>query len=272
MNFAHILAHISRTDPEFYERVSPRRSVIAGWMPKAALATLPLALGSLFRKAYGRNTDLITDTLNFALKLEMLESRFYEAALTHSGLIPAKDLPAIQLLSANETAHREFVRSTIVAMGGTPIAEPRFDFTGGNGLGTGPYADVFINYTTFLTIAQTLEETGLRAYKGSAPSLMGNNEVLEYALRIHSVEGRHVAMLRKLRHDNGHTTAKPWITQAQSGIPSMPSGPTWAGEENTTQLYMAVPGVSSDTATEAFDEPLTMAQADAIADPFIAFP
>src|SRR5690606_6100982 len=101
------LNKISETDPEFYERVSPRRRVIAGWMPKVALATLPLALGSLFQKAYGKNTDLLIDTLNFALKLEMLESRFYEMALTRSGLIPAADLPAIQLISANETAHRE---------------------------------------------------------------------------------------------------------------------------------------------------------------------
>ncbi len=271
MNFNNILHQISQTDPEFYERVSPRRRVIGSWMPKVALASLPLALGSLFQKAYGRNTDLITDTLNFALKLEMLESRFYEKALSMTGLIPTKDLPAFQLISANETAHREFVRNTILAVGGTPISEPRFDFTGGNGLGTGPYADVFTNYTTFLALSQTLEETGLRAYKGAAPDLMGNHEVLQAALQIHSVEGRHVAMVRKLRFDNGHTAAKPWVTGAQSGISATPTGPTWAGEDNSTQLGIALSslGTPADTATEAFDEPLSRAQAEYIADPFI---
>jgi len=271
MNFNNILHKIARTDPEFYARVSPRRRIIGSWMPKVALASLPLALGSLFQKAYGRNTDLITDTLNFALKLEMLESRFYEKALSISGLIPLKDLPAIQLISANETAHREFVRNTILALGGTPIAEPKFDFTGGNGLGTGPFANVFINYTTFLALSQIFEETGLRAYKGSTPDLMGNDEVLQAALQIHSVEGRHVAMLRKMRFDNGHTIVKPWITGAQSGIAGMPTGPTWAGEDNTMQLgfQLGSLGTPPDAATEAFDEPLSQTQVEAIVDPFI---
>jgi rubrerythrin len=273
MNFANILHQIAQADPEFYERVSPRRRVIARWMPKVALSALPFALGSLFNKAYGQNTDVVINTLNFALKLEMLESRFYETALTRAAaIIPSRDLPALRLMSANEAAHREFVRNTIIALGATPIAEPRFDFTGGNGLGTGPYADVFINYTTLLAISQTFEETGVRAYKGSAPNLMSNNDVLQAALQIHSVEARHAAMVRKMRHDNGHTTAKPWITGAQSGIASMPSGPTWEGEENTVHAGIAVTAsVSQDAATEAFDEPLSMAQVEAIADPFIAF-
>jgi hypothetical protein len=271
MNFANILDRISQTDPEFYERVSPRRRIIAGWMPKVALAALPLALGSLFNKAYGRNADIVVDTLNLALKLEMLESRFYETALTKAGLIPAHDLPAIQLISANETAHRTFMRNTIIAIGGTPISEPRFDFTAGNGLGTGPFADVFINYATFLAVAQTLEETGLRAYKGGTANLIANNEILQAALQIHSVEGRHVAMLRKMRAYNGHTTAKPWTTGDQSGIASTPTGPTWAGEDNTIQLGADITGlgIAHGAATEAFDEPLTMAQADAIVNPFI---
>ena len=272
MNFANILNNIARTDPEFYERISPRRRIISNWLPKATLTTLPLVLGGLFNKAYGKQTGLIEDTLNFALKLEMLESRFYEMALTKTGLIPAHDLPAIQLISANETAHRTFVRNTIVGMGGTPISEPNFDFTGGNGLGTGPYADVFINYVTFLALSQTFEETAVRAYKGAAPNLMSDNAVLEAALQVHSVEGRHAAMLRRMRRLNGHTTAMPWITQAQSGIESMPAGATWAGEDNTIQAGVTITalGVSSDAATEAFDEPLSQAAVEAIIDPFVA--
>ena len=272
MNFANILNKIASTDPEFYERVSPRRRMIANWMPRVGLTALPLALGSLFNKAYGRNTDMVSDILNFALKLEMLESRFYEAGLAQPGLIPLHDLSAMQLISANETAHRIFVRNTIIAMGAGPISEPPFDFTAGNGLGTGPFADVFTNYVTFLTVSQTLEETGVRAYKGVAPDLMSDNALLQAALQIHSVEGRHVAMVRKMRHDNGHTMAKPWVTGAQSGIASMPTGPTWAGDDNTTQLGISLTslGISSTTATEAFDEPLTRGTVETIVDPFMA--
>ena len=270
MNFANILHRISQTDPDFYERVSPRRRIIANWMPKVALTTLPLALGALFNKAYGKNTDVIVDTLNFALKLEMLESRFYEQALTSSGFIPANELPALQLISANETAHRTFVSNTIKAIGGTPIAQPKFDFTAGNGLGTGPYFDVFFNYVTFLALSQAFEETGVRAYKGSVPKLMSDNAVLEAALQLHSVEARHVAMLRKIRKANGHTTVKPWITQAQSGTATIPAA-SWVGEDNTIQggIDITTLGVSSDAATEAFDEPLTMTQVEAIIEPFI---
>jgi hypothetical protein len=271
MNFANILHSIAGTDPEFYERVSPRRRIISNWLPKVALTTLPLALGGLFTKAYGKQTGLISDTLNFALKLEMLESRFYETALTKPGLIPGSDLSAIQLLSANETAHRSFVRNMIIGLGATPINEPAFDFTGGNGLGTGPFADVFFNYSTFLALSQTFEETGVRAYKGSVPNLTSDNDVLQAALQIHSVEGRHAAMLRRMRYLNHDTAAMPWITQAQSGIASMPTGGTWAGENNTIQAGIDITtlGSSADTATEAFDEPLDQAAVEAIIDPFI---
>jgi hypothetical protein len=272
MNFANILNRIAGTDPEFYERVSPRRRVIDNWMPRVALTALPLALGAVFNKAHGRNTGLLSDTLNFALKLEMLLSRFHETAQSQAGLIPLHDVAAMQLISANETAHRVFVRNTLIAMGATPISEPAFDFTAGNGLGTGPFADVFINYVTFLSVSQTLEETALRAYKGAAPELMSDNSVLEAALRIHSVKARHVAMLRKMRFNNGHTTAKPWMTGAESGIASMPTGATWAGEDNASQAGIMITslGASTSVATEAFDEPLSKATVESIIDPFIA--
>ncbi len=45
---------------------------------------------------------------------------------------------------------------------------PDFDFSGGAGSGTGPYADAFSNYDLFLTVAQAFEDTGVRAYKGQA--------------------------------------------------------------------------------------------------------
>jgi len=48
-------------------------------------------------------------------------------------------------------------------------------------------------------VAQTLEDTGVAAYKGQAPRLTGGGELLTTALRIHSVEARHAAELRRIR-------------------------------------------------------------------------
>jgi hypothetical protein len=58
---------------------------------------------------------------------------------------------------------------------------------------------VFTNPAIFLAVAQSLEDTGVRAYKGGAPFLMSNKTVLEAALNIHSVEARHASRVRTMR-------------------------------------------------------------------------
>lgn len=265
MNFANILNGIAESDPEVYERLSTRRRIIRNWMPKVALATLPLALGGLFKKAYGGTSDIVIDTLKTALTLERLESSFYAKALTISNLIPAsrpQDLQAIQLIAANESAHRTFVELMITSAGGSYADVPdtaNFDYTGGRGTGAGPFADVFTNYVTFLSLSQAFEDLGVRAYKGGAPNLMSNQDVLQGALQVHSVEARHAAKLRQMRAENGFANIKPWITQANSGIPNPAAQPPYAGENNTMQLGIetaGLGGISADAATEAFDEPM----------------
>ena len=49
-----------------------------------------------------------------------------------------------------------------------------------------------------LGIAQLLEDTGVRAYKGRAGELLGT-DLLTVALQIHSVEARHAAKIRVMR-------------------------------------------------------------------------
>lgn len=280
MNITNILHQLHEADPEFGERISPRRRVIKNFTRTVSLAALPLALGGLFKRAYGKTNDVIIDTLNLALLAEMLEVKFYREALDRAGLINgAQDRAEITLIHDNETAHRRLVRDTIISLGGTPRSEPVFDFTGGNGSGAGPYADVFSNYVTFLAVAQTFETNGVRAYKGGAPNLMSNNAVLEAALNIHSVEARHAAHLMMMRKRNGHATdIKPWLTLADPKIPAGPqrdaAAGVYAGEENTTQAGQNIIGiggkdVSQAAASEAFDEPLTAAQVMANVDPFV---
>ncbi len=135
MNLYNIIEEIEKTDPEVYERLDGRRDAIkkfASFSGKAALAAVPLALGSMFQKSFGQSASMqILDVLNFALTLEYLESEFYVRGLS-SGVIASVDVPAFQAISTHELEHVEFLRSTIVALGGTPVAKPNFDYTAGN--------------------------------------------------------------------------------------------------------------------------------------------
>ncbi len=108
---------------------------------------------------------------------------------------------------------------------------------------------------------------------------MANNDVLQAALQIHSVEARHAAQVRSIRKANGGLVpvginVKPWITLNQSGIASAAVQPSYDGEENTSQAGIQIvningQSVTANAASEAFDEPLTKAQILAIVDPFI---
>ena len=279
MNLQNIMVELEKVDPEVYEKLDTRRSAMKQFRnlgSKIALASIPVALGTMFNKAYGQPAgSVVLDVLNYALTLEYLEAEFYVKGLASAGLIPAgAPREAITTISTHETAHVAFLRGAIVAAGGTPVPKPTFDFTAGNGSGTGPFANVFTNYVTFLAVAQTFEDTGVRAYKGRAGELVKGGELLTAALNIHSVEARHAAHIRYMRRIAGHnTTIKPWITGKESGIGAAVQ-PSYDGEELTTQAGINLiningTSVSTSAASEAFDEPLTKAQVLAIIDPFI---
>lgn len=278
MNLHNIITEIEKTDPEVYERLDGRRAALKGFMGftgKVAALSLPLMLGSMFKKAYGQTTTSITAVLNFALTLEYLESEFYKKAVGTAGLIPVADLPGFTAIRDHEVAHVALLRQTITQLGGTPVTYTlaNFDFTAGNGSMSGPYATVFSSYDTLLAVSQAFEDTGVRAYKGQAGNLISNNDVLTAALQIHSVEARHASYIRYLRQKRGATVNKPWITGNDAGgIPGVAA--VYADEQNTMQAGAQITGIngmaiSANAATEAFDEPLTQTQVQAIVDPFI---
>ena len=282
MNLHHIFNEIEKVDANVHDRIDTRRAALKSFRNfggKIALAAVPIAFGSLFKKAYGgvKGTADVMDVLNYALTLEYLEAEFYAQALLASGLLPSGQVNmSIQTISKHETAHVNFLKTAIASAGGTPVDKPAFDFSGGNGSGEGPFKDAFTDLGLFLAVAQTFEDTGVRAYKGRAAELKGSGDVLTAALQIHSVEARHAAHLRLLRKELGSGVGdlKPWITGKESGINNALVQPSYDGEENTTQAGVKIANIggfdiSEAAASESFDEPLSAEQVLMIVDGFI---
>lgn len=274
MNLLNIIQEIEEIDPEFQERINPRRAAIkniTSFGSKVALAALPFAMGTLFKKAYGQTTTGAAGILNFALTLEYLEYEFYRAAVA-SNIIPAgAALTALTKIRDHEMAHVNFLRTAITAAGAMPIAPlsaSDFDFTA-----KGTFPTVFSDYDTLLAVACTFEDTGVRAYKGQAPNLIGTGPILTAALNIHSVEARHASHIRQMRKARG-VNIKPWITGANdTGVTAVAA--SFAGEDNVMQAGVKITDIdgvngkiSFNAATECFDEPLTKEQVLGIVTPF----
>lgn len=281
MNIVNILEEIEKVDGEIYERLNPRRAAMKDFFnmsKKITLAAMPLAMGSLFQKAYGQTAPAtVTEVLNFALTLEYLEYHFYNhAVLAAPGLIPAGTpaVGAITTIRDHEKAHVDLLKGALGGAARPALAYTDFDFTA-----KGTFPDVYTNYQTFLAVAQAFEDTGVRAYKGQAGVLKGN-AVLTTALQIHSVEARHAAHIRFMRSggpNGGGAAIKPWISLGangganDTGIPQVDA--VYAGEDLDVQTGVTITGISNGVtkakAVESFDEPLTSAQVLAIAGLFL---
>jgi hypothetical protein len=279
MNIFQILEEIQKVDPEFNDRINPRRAAIkniAGFGSKVAVAALPFALAAFFNKAYADAIPQpVIDILNFALKLEFLESAFYTKGLATTGLVPTGgDTTALTTISNHEKAHVAFLQATLgtsAVLQTSQGTNGTYDFTGG-----GTFPTAVTNYDTFLALANAFEDTGVRAYKGQVPALVGNQVMLNAALGIHSVEARHAATIRQLRaaRPAGPATIMPWIIGANdTGNANFTAN--YAGEDNVIQGTVTITGltgvngaISASAATGAFDEPLTSAQVLALVAPF----
>ena len=280
MNILNILDEIEKVDGEIYERLNPRRKAMKDFFnigKKISLAALPLAVGSMFQKAYGQsNPASVTDVLNFALALEYLEWNFYNRALglsSGSGYIPAgPDRNAITTIRNHERMHVDLFKGALGITGPDGYVQSDFDFTAG-----GAFGDLDTNYQTFLKVALAFEDTGVRAFKGQAPVLKGN-AVLTTALQVHSVEARHAAHIRKMVRENvtGAGALKPWIAYTPNGNDTGVAAvnATYAGEQNTKILNIEITGINGQAVTqtqaaECFDEFLTGAAVKNIANLFI---
>jgi hypothetical protein len=276
MNLLNIIEEIEKVDPEFQDRISPRRSAIrniTSFGSKVAIAAMPFAFATIFKKAYGQSaTPSVADVLNYALKLEYLEAAFYNAGAASSLAFTSSEKSYVTTIQGHENAHVRFLQGVL---GGAAVAQSTqgtagvYDFTAG-----GTFPTVFTSVDTFFAVAQALEDTGVRAYKGQAPNLQKDGVALSAALNIHSVEARHAAAVRQLRRMRGATGTKPWITGANdTGITAVNAN--YAGEDNVSQGGVTITSlagvggnISVNAATASFDEPLTMAQVLPLVTPF----
>lgn len=307
---------LSGIDPEITDALVSRRDVIArgGYASKAllgamAIGSVPVMLAALSKDVYGQSPADVLDVLQFAFLLENLESEFYKAVTGTStstafntafapvrATLTTREAATFDQIRRHEIAHVDLLRTAIIGAGGTPATytPASFDFTGGDGSGTGPFAAATTSKPFLFAATQGFEDTGVRAYKGQAGRLINDNATLTVALQIHAVEGRHAAVIRKMRQAMGASVkASGTITGSQSGITGVPApgqalvdsiylGATpesntnhtvFNGSANATINAASLANVASfggiDAATEAFDEPLTKAEVTAIVAPFV---
>ena len=275
MNFFQILSEIEKVDPEVYGRLDSRRRVfkhMSGVGQKMAAAAVPLAVGAIFNKAYSQTPAglQVQDVLNFALRLEYLEMYFYQQRTALTGL-SSVNMAALATIASDEANHVAFLKSAIGGISGaTAYSDPTtaaYDFSGGKGSNAGPFADWRTNPATYFAIAESLEDTGVRAYKGAAPlaAIMANKTVLTAALNIHSVEARHASHIRSVRRAGVNSSTpsqgvpvspynnapKSWISGTDNGgaVPAYTSGIYGAGNNTGAAVYGASTGAGTGTAT-----------------------
>lgn len=227
----------------------------------AAIAAIPFIKPG---RVQAQSSDGDFGILNYALTLEYLERSFYRQG-TAAGFIPSAVAPLFTKIRQDEEAHVTLLRGAITQAGGDPVDYTDSDFNFG----------MFVqSYANFAALAQGLEDTGVRAYKGQAAAIM-NKDYLTVALQIHSVEARHAAAIRRLE---ASPATQGWIPLAQPGAPAAIApvygpGNGFPSEANTNQggveLTNALSGYSAETISEAFDEGLDMATVNAIATQFI---
>ncbi len=262
------------TTERLQEPVSSRRAMLGqlgSITKKAAMVAVPFGLAATSTKVHAQESGDVPAIFNLALTLEYLEAEFYMKALD-SGVLSnnARARAIYEQISQHEDAHVEFLKA---ALGSAAVDKPTFDFTAGGNFdpfmeSAGTSMDTA--YTQLLILAQAFEDTGVRAYKGQAANLIGQGGLLTAALQIHSVEARHASEIRRLRGLEG------WITgdTRGAGMPEVTQA-VYNGEDNISQGGVDVTSLGSgspfsfESATQAYDEPMTGETATTIASLFI---
>ncbi len=159
----------------------------ASFMLRGALAAGAVygtaAVGPFVSQALAEAGGGDAEILNFALTLEYLESTFYEVKGRQVGLSGQAKTYAEEF-GMEEQQHVAALTGAIKELGAKPVKKPTFVFP-------------TTNEKSFLALASVLENTGVGAYNGAAPSLKSKT-LLGVAGSIVQVEARHAAAINLL--------------------------------------------------------------------------
>jgi hypothetical protein len=159
----------------------------SSFLLKGALAAGALygagAVTPFVSQAFAASEGGDVEILNFALTLEYLEADFYNVKGKTVGL-KGQAKSYAKMFGEEEADHVNALTATIKQLGGKPVAKPSFVFPA-------------TSEKSFLALASVLENAGVGAYNGAAPSLR-SKEVLAAAGGIVQIEARHAAAINLL--------------------------------------------------------------------------
>jgi hypothetical protein len=236
------------------ETISRREAITSAASRSSTLLTalgigaVPLALAALSRSASAQTTTDLFDGLQFCLLIAQMQAELHLRAATSPGFIPSADLSAMAGMRIQDAAQEQAIGALITSLAQTPNNKPTFDWTAKGAFPSFSLASS--QYATYQIIVQGLEDLGVRAFKG---------QMATYA----SIQARHAAEIRRIRGKKG------WITSnSRDDLPAV-FQPVYDGEEVTTHAgfdssSLAAANGGAGAVTEAFDEPLTKAQATVI--------
>ena len=182
-----------------------RKRFLAGSAAILGGGTLAAALPRAARAHRAPEPPTDVDILNYALTLEHLEYAFYRDGLRKFGEREFENAGVFDGLGEylRRSAHENFVRirnheethvqtlkSVIRSLGGKPVPEAEYNFE----------RTAFTSVYKFVSVAQFLENTGVRAYDG-AIAHVEKAKLLTAGATIATVEARHASYLNLLNRD-----------------------------------------------------------------------
>jgi hypothetical protein len=229
------------------------------------IGAVPVALAALSRSASAQTTTDLLDALQFVLLIAQMQNELHVRAAGVAGFVPSSDLSAMAGMRIQDGAQEQAIGTLITSLNAVPADKPVFDWTAKGAFPGFSFAAG--QYATYQIITQGLEDLGVRAFKGQIARMTANTNAMSQIATYGSIQARHAAEIRRIRGK------KAWITSnSRDDLPAF-FQPVYNGEEVTVHAGYDASALSANgglnAVTEAFDEPLTKAQASAIVKPFL---